>query len=124
MELRVRALPFLDRMELAYAVADLAVARAGATTIAELTVAGVPSVLVPYPHATGDHQLANAREMRRAGGATIVLDADLTPESIRDRITELIADRPRLDAMSRACLAWAKPGAASRLADVVREAAA
>ena len=66
---RAHVAPFLDRMELAYAVADLAVARAGAGTIAELAVCGIPSILVPYPHATANHQEANARELVAAGGA-------------------------------------------------------
>ncbi len=67
MDLRVHVLSFLDRMELAYAVADLAVSRAGATSIAEMTVCGIPMVLVPYPFATENHQEANARELERAG---------------------------------------------------------
>ncbi len=123
MALRVRALPFLDRMELALAVADLAIARAGASHIAELTVCGVPSVLVPYPFAAEDHQEANARELERAGAAVVVPNVELTPALLRDKIAELGGDRERLATMSRAALAWAKPDAADRLAVVVEEAA-
>ena len=72
MELIVRTVPFLERMELALAVADLAVARAGASTIHELAACAIPSILVPYPHATEDHQSANARELERAGAAEVV----------------------------------------------------
>ena len=66
---RADVLPFLERMELAYAVADLAVTRAGASNIAEMTVCGVPMLLIPYPFATENHQEANARELERAGAA-------------------------------------------------------
>ena len=78
---RVMVIPFLDRMELGYAAADLVVSRAGATTIAELAVCGLPSVLVPYPHATENHQAANARELARVGAAVVVADAELTPST-------------------------------------------
>ncbi len=124
MALRIRVLPFLERMELALATADLAVARAGATSIAELMICGVPSVLVPYPHATENHQEANAREVERAGAAVVVLNDALTPGVMRDRILELVEGADRRQAMARAASAWAKPDAAERLAAVVMEAAA
>jgi UDP-N-acetylglucosamine--N-acetylmuramyl-(pentapeptide) pyrophosphoryl-undecaprenol N-acetylglucosamine transferase len=119
----VRALEFLDRMELVYAVADVAVARAGAGSIAEISVCGVPSLLVPYPQATGNHQEANARELERAGGAEVLLNADLTPEALVARLTALLADGPRRERMGDAARAWSKPEAASRLARLVVEAA-
>ena len=122
--LRVRALPFLDRIELAYAVADLAVARAGATSIAELTVCGVPSILVPYPHATENHQEANARELERAGAAEILLDRDLSPRLLVRRILALVDDDERRLKMAGSAVAWSKPDAAQRLASLVLEAAA
>ena len=65
-----------DDMPTVYAAADLIVCRSGASTVAELAVAGVPSVLVPLPHAPGDHQTANARAMVDAGGALLLADAD------------------------------------------------
>lgn len=73
----VRCVDFIDDMAAAYAVADVVVCRAGATSIAELTVLGKPAVLVPYPHATGDHQRHNARALEQAGGAVVVLDHEL-----------------------------------------------
>ncbi|HEY4791997.1 MAG TPA: undecaprenyldiphospho-muramoylpentapeptide beta-N-acetylglucosaminyltransferase, partial [Actinomycetes bacterium] len=76
-DLLVRIVPFVDRMDLAYAAADLALTRAGAITVAELTAAGVPAVMVPLPHATADHQAANARAVATAGGAVVVEDAAL-----------------------------------------------
>lgn len=123
MPLRVRALPFLDRMELAYAAADAVVARAGATSIAELTVCGLASILVPYPHATADHQSANARALERAGAAEVVADADLRPADLAARIARLVDDGARRTSMAGRAAAWATPGAAAELAAVVREAA-
>jgi UDP-N-acetylglucosamine--N-acetylmuramyl-(pentapeptide) pyrophosphoryl-undecaprenol N-acetylglucosamine transferase len=122
MPLRVRVLPFLDRMELAYAVADAAVARAGATSIAELAVCGLPSILIPYPHATADHQSANARALERAGAAEIVADADLRPDDLAARIARLVDDVPRRTSMAARAAAWGSPDAAAELAAVVREA--
>lgn len=123
MALRVRALPYLDRMELAYAVADLAVARAGATSIAEMSVCGIPSILIPYPHATEDHQTANARELVRAGAADLYPDADLSPEGLARRILDLMDDGTRRTEMGERASAWSTPDADERLAELVREAA-
>ena len=123
MALRVRAIPFLDRMDLACAVADLAVARAGAGHIAELTVCGIPSILVPYPHATENHQEANARELERAGAAEVLRDDALSPAGLARRILALVDDAERLRRMSERATAWGKPDAAERLAALVLEAA-
>ncbi len=115
---------FLARMELAYAIADLAVARAGAGALAELAVCGVPAVLVPYPHAAANHQEANARELVRAGAATLVLDRELSSERLVGCILDLVRDERRLDAMANAMRGWARPDAAIRLAALVAEVAA
>jgi UDP-N-acetylglucosamine--N-acetylmuramyl-(pentapeptide) pyrophosphoryl-undecaprenol N-acetylglucosamine transferase len=117
--LAVRSLPFLDRMELAYAVADLAVCRAGATTVAELTACGLPSLLIPYPYATGRHQEANARALQRAGAASLLLDQHLTPEELAERIVSLIDHRERLSAMAERARSLGRPDAADRMADLV-----
>ena len=122
MALRVRALPYLDRMELAYAVADLAVARAGATSIAEMSVCGIPSILIPYPHATEDHQTANARELVRAGAAELYPDPDLSPEGLARRILDLVDDETRRAEMGERAAAWSTPDADERLAALVEEA--
>jgi UDP-N-acetylglucosamine--N-acetylmuramyl-(pentapeptide) pyrophosphoryl-undecaprenol N-acetylglucosamine transferase len=121
MALRARVLPFLDRMELALAVADLVVARAGAGHIAELTVCGVPSILIPYPHATENHQEANARVLVDAGAAEMFLDAQLSGERLGARIVDLADDETRRERMGAAALAWARPDAAERLAGLVHE---
>ena len=121
---RIRAFGFIERMDLAYAAADLAVARAGANSVTELTVCGVPSILVPYPHATEGHQEANAREVVRAGAAEILHDASLSPEVLAARIEAALGDGERLAAMREAALGWAKPDADRRLAELVAEVAA
>ncbi len=123
MELIVRTVPFLERMGLALAVADLAVARAGANTIHELAACAIPSILVPYPHATDDHQEANARELERAGAAEVYLDRELTPEGLARRILSLVGDGERRDVMAKAGAAWAKPDADERVAGLVRAVA-
>ena len=120
---RVCALPFLDRMELAFAVADMAVSRAGATTIAEQTVCGLPALLVPYPHATENHQEANARELERAGAAGVVLDANLTAQVLVDRVHSMFGDPAGLASMAERSLSWAKPDAVDRFARLVAEVA-
>ncbi len=120
---RVTVIPFLDRMELGYASADLVVSRAGATTIAELAVCGLPSVLVPYPYATENHQAANARELARVGAAVVVADAELTPSTFARSVIELLDDPERLRSMGASARAWAKPDAADRFASLVAEAA-
>jgi UDP-N-acetylglucosamine--N-acetylmuramyl-(pentapeptide) pyrophosphoryl-undecaprenol N-acetylglucosamine transferase len=119
----VTVIPFLDRMELGYASADLVVSRAGATTIAELAVCGLPSVLVPYPYATEDHQAANARELARVGAAVVVADWELTPSTFARSVIELLDDPDRLRSMGESASAWAKPDAADRFASLVAEAA-
>jgi UDP-N-acetylglucosamine--N-acetylmuramyl-(pentapeptide) pyrophosphoryl-undecaprenol N-acetylglucosamine transferase len=117
--LLVRSLPFLDRMELAYGVADLVVSRAGATTVAEITACGLPSLLIPYPYATARHQEANARAVQRAGAASVLLDDQLSPEDLAERILSLIDHQERLQAMSARARAFGRPEAAERLAELV-----
>jgi UDP-N-acetylglucosamine--N-acetylmuramyl-(pentapeptide) pyrophosphoryl-undecaprenol N-acetylglucosamine transferase len=119
---RVVVVPFLDRMELGYAAADLVVARSGATTISEVAVCGLPSILVPYPHATEDHQDANARELVRVGAAVLVPDAELTPDVFATTVLALVGDAGRLASMAERASEWAKPDAADRFASLVVEA--
>jgi UDP-N-acetylglucosamine--N-acetylmuramyl-(pentapeptide) pyrophosphoryl-undecaprenol N-acetylglucosamine transferase len=118
----VRVLGFLERMSLAYAVADLVIARAGATTIAEVAASGVPSLLIPYPYATGRHQEANARALQRVGASKMVLDAELDGRVLAELIDGLLSDGDRLRAMGDRASAWARPDAAEALARVVLEA--
>jgi UDP-N-acetylglucosamine--N-acetylmuramyl-(pentapeptide) pyrophosphoryl-undecaprenol N-acetylglucosamine transferase len=110
-DLREYLVPF----GLALAAADLAVARAGGS-IFELAQHGIPAVLVPYPHATGDHQAANARWMRDGGAAAVVPDAELTPERVRAETDAILLDPARLAAMSEAACRLARPDAAAEVA--------
>lgn len=121
--LLVRVVPFIERMDLAYAAADLAVSRAGAITMAELTAAGVPAVMVPLPHATADHQAGNARAVEAAGGAVVIEDRLLDGERLAKVAGPLLADPQRLARMSTAMLSLARPDAAEELAALVMEAA-
>jgi UDP-N-acetylglucosamine--N-acetylmuramyl-(pentapeptide) pyrophosphoryl-undecaprenol N-acetylglucosamine transferase len=120
--LLIRVVPFIDRMDLAYAAADLALTRAGAITMAELTATGTPAVMVPLPHAVADHQAANARVLAAAGGAVMVDDAALDGASLVGAVAPLLADPERLAAMSAAMRRQAHPAAAEELAALVVEA--
>jgi UDP-N-acetylglucosamine--N-acetylmuramyl-(pentapeptide) pyrophosphoryl-undecaprenol N-acetylglucosamine transferase len=110
-----------EEMPWAMAAADLAVMRAGASTLGELTVAGLPAILVPYPYA-GGHQRANARYLADLGGAVILEDEQLP--HLFERVRELLDDRPRLESMADALRGAARPQAAKEIARLVLEAAA
>jgi UDP-N-acetylglucosamine--N-acetylmuramyl-(pentapeptide) pyrophosphoryl-undecaprenol N-acetylglucosamine transferase len=122
---RIKVVPYLFRMDAALAWADLAVCRAGAMTLAELEAMGRPAILVPFPHATDDHQLANARDCEAAGSALVLLDAECDAGSLVRLVDELAADRPRLGRMAAAAAARGRPGAAHEIAaDLLRLAGA
>jgi len=104
------------------AASDLVLARSGGS-IFEVTAAGRPAILVPYPHATADHQRANAAWMERAGAAEVVSDAELSAELLARRVGDLLADPDRLGAMAGASAAIAMPDATKRIADEVLAAA-
>jgi UDP-N-acetylglucosamine--N-acetylmuramyl-(pentapeptide) pyrophosphoryl-undecaprenol N-acetylglucosamine transferase len=112
---------YLERMDHAYAAADLALCRAGAGTVAELAVVGLPAVLVPYPYAPDDHQTVNAKVLVDAGAAVLVRDSDATTERLAPLIEELIEHRDRLPHMAAAARAQARPRAAEALASWVLE---
>lgn len=119
----ITSVEFIERMEDAYAAADLAVTRAGAGTVAELAVQGLPAILVPYPHAPGDHQTLNAKELVDAGGALLVRDRDLMPSKVGSMIESILSDPGRLDQMCQSSLSVARPNAAQDLAAWVLELA-
>lgn len=118
-----RVVGFTDRMDLAYACADLALCRAGASTIAELATVGLPAVLVPLPFALDNDQLRNAEAVVEAGGGRLLLNADLNPETVVALVEELLAEPGLLPAMSEGMRRLARPDAAERLADLVLEVA-
>ncbi len=119
---RLRLLPYLDRMDLAYAAADLVLCRAGAITCSELAVTGKPSVLVPSPNVTADHQTKNARALSDEGAAILLPENDLNImfESV---ILGLMSDPGRRAQMREAALRIARPDAARTIAEYVVELA-
>jgi UDP-N-acetylglucosamine--N-acetylmuramyl-(pentapeptide) pyrophosphoryl-undecaprenol N-acetylglucosamine transferase len=130
-ELAARALPsgyelreYLDEPDFADALsaADLVVARAGGSVF-EIAAHGVPAILVPYPHATGDHQTANARWMAEAGAAVVVADDELDGRRLAHEVAELLSDRSALAAMASASRSLARPDAAAAVAHELLQAA-
>lgn len=121
LQLDVEVVPFLEHIEDAYAWCDLAICRAGAMTLAELAQAGVPAILVPYPFAVDDHQTKNALFYARSGGALLIAEKDLTPESLTTTLTQL--DRAKLKAMSKMMRQQAKTDAATTMATMIMEIA-
>ncbi|MDX1509947.1 MAG: undecaprenyldiphospho-muramoylpentapeptide beta-N-acetylglucosaminyltransferase [Nitriliruptorales bacterium] len=119
--LGVRCVDFIDDMAAAYAAADVVVCRAGATSIAELTVQGKPSVLVPYPHATADHQRHNAEALARVGAARMILDDELTGERIAAEVRPLLEDGETLHRMIASSRSFGRADAADAVARLLRE---
>ena len=102
---------FMDDIENALAVANLVISRAGAVSIAEITALGLPSILIPYPYATNNHQEKNARVLEESGAAIIYKDDEFNSEHIFNKIKELLNDRNKLDKMSCASSMIGKPEA-------------
>jgi UDP-N-acetylglucosamine--N-acetylmuramyl-(pentapeptide) pyrophosphoryl-undecaprenol N-acetylglucosamine transferase len=118
---RLRVEPFINDMPEALRWADLVIARAGAMTLAELTVTGLPSILVPFPHATDDHQTRNAQSLSKFGAAELLPDDMCTGESVVAMVDHLTADPTRLAAMAHDARAQARPDAAMEIAiDLMR----
>ena len=115
--------PYADRMELAYAAADLVVSRAGAGMVCELTAVGLPAVYVPLPIGNGEQRF-NAADVVAAGGGVLVDDAALTPEWVEDTLVPTITDPARLRAMAAAAASVGQRNADEALADLVQTAAA
>lgn len=113
-----RILEYCDRMELALAIADLAVSRAGAATVCELAAVGVPAVFVPYPVGNGEQAL-NARGPVAAGGAILIRDADFTPELVERELPTLLADRARIAGMAARMSSVGVRDGADRMVDLI-----
>lgn len=116
---RVEVYPFIDDMVTACAAADLIVSRAGASSTAEIAALGKPALLIPYPHATDNHQEQNARAFEAAGAATVLLDKDCTAIRLSDEIRAHLEDPVRREAMARAAKGLAKPLAAEQIAEEI-----
>ena len=110
---------FIDAMDREVADAGIIVARAGATTLAEITAAGRPAILIPLPTATDDHQRKNAEALAAAGAAEVIDQASLTGQLLADHILALAGDRERRRAMAAAAKRLARPDAAQRIVDEV-----
>ena len=108
---------FIEDMGSAYAASDLVISRAGALTLAEITACGKPSVLIPFPFATADHQRHNAEALQKKGAATVILQKDLTAEKLSDEIRSLLSDETRLKQMAERSKKMGKPEAVSLLVD-------
>ena len=124
MSYTVRVHAYLDQMDKAYAIADLAVCRAGAMTIAELTACGVPAILIPYPHAARDHQTQNARGLVDRGAAEMILDHELEAADLAAHVQALFRDEARLRRMARNARAFSRTNAAERIVHAIEALAA
>jgi len=120
-ERRVKVLSYLDDPGAAYTVADIAVARAGASVVFELAAFGVPTVFVPYPWAADNHQAENAAELVKQGGAVVIRDDRLTGDALTKQLVALLDDTSRRAEMSDAMKGWAKPDAARVAAETISE---
>ena len=116
---KIRLVDFIDEMDLAFAAADAVVSRAGATSIAELTVLGLPALLVPYPHATADHQLHNARALEAVGGGRVVEDEDLDGARMAEVVEPWLLDPEAGERTAAAARAFGRPDAARNVARVL-----
>jgi UDP-N-acetylglucosamine--N-acetylmuramyl-(pentapeptide) pyrophosphoryl-undecaprenol N-acetylglucosamine transferase len=115
--------PFFSPMQAVYPLLDLIVCRAGAMTLAEVTAWGIPSILVPYPLATADHQMLNARALEKAGAAVVIPQSELVADRLQRAVADLLGDPIRRRAMAEAARRLGRPEATARVADRVLELA-
>lgn len=111
--------PFFTDIPRRLSEAQLVISRAGASSIADISVIGRPSILIPFAAATGDHQTANARGLVDAGGAVVIAEAELSAQTLADRIADILSDPQVARTMVRNALALARPDATARLAEIV-----
>lgn len=114
---RHRILEYVDDIWLYLAAADVVVSRAGAGSLFDIAAAGKAAILIPFPFATGDHQLHNARYFTERGASELMLDADVTAEALREQVEDLLNDDERRERLAGRMGALATPGAASEVAD-------
>lgn len=117
--LTVRLVPFVREMGLAYGVADLALCRAGAMTLAELTANAVPAILVPLPEAIGDHQRLNAMPLVKAGAAVIVEEGELGAGRLAEEVTTRLSDRSTLEQMRQVSRQFGRPKAVEEITGII-----
>ncbi|MBK6909774.1 MAG: undecaprenyldiphospho-muramoylpentapeptide beta-N-acetylglucosaminyltransferase [bacterium] len=116
---RLVCAPFFDDIHVHYADADIVVCRAGAMTLSELPLYGLPAILIPFPHAAHDHQRANAAALAKIGAVRVIEDAELTGASLFQAVAKLLADSDTRHAMSDAMRSIAKPRAAHDIAQYI-----
>jgi UDP-N-acetylglucosamine--N-acetylmuramyl-(pentapeptide) pyrophosphoryl-undecaprenol N-acetylglucosamine transferase len=109
--------PFFSEMGLALAAADVAVSRAGASSLAELAARQLPAVLIPYPTAADNHQYFNARAFEQTGAARMLAQQSATPAQLAGEILDLLRDTTKRAAMRQALAAWHRPEAAAEIAE-------
>jgi UDP-N-acetylglucosamine--N-acetylmuramyl-(pentapeptide) pyrophosphoryl-undecaprenol N-acetylglucosamine transferase len=119
LEIPAELMTYILDMPEKIADAHLVIGRSGASTMAELTAAGRPAILIPFGAATDDHQTANAREMVRAGGARAIPQGEFTPETLARQIEAIVSDPQALANAAARSLSVGRPNAASDLADLV-----
>jgi UDP-N-acetylglucosamine--N-acetylmuramyl-(pentapeptide) pyrophosphoryl-undecaprenol N-acetylglucosamine transferase len=112
-------IPFIHEMADAYAVADLVVSRAGATTLAELTACGKPAILIPYPFAASDHQVSNAKKLCEMGAAQMILDDELNGKTLSEHIRYILEDPDVLEEMERVSRSLGGHDATKKVIDVM-----
>lgn len=114
---RVKLFPYFYRIAEAYKAADIVLARAGAISLAEITCFGIPALLVPYPYATNNHQEFNARVLEKDGAAKVILEADLSAETLWANLKTMLSDTKLTGEMSQASLSLGKPQAVKSIVD-------
>ena len=119
---KIKIKPYIKEMNLAYAISDLVISRAGALTLSELLVCGMPSILLPLPTATADHQTKNAKTVVQAGAAIMINQHNMDVNLLRNTILELINDKNKLSMMRKNALQLAKPNATSNIVKNILEA--
>ena len=117
-----KIVPYIHNMDEVLSRANLAITRAGAITISELCALGTPSILIPSPNVTNDHQTYNARAMEKAGAAVLLPESELSGEVLAGQIRTLLSNREALDNMEKAAHAAAITDACRRIYDWVAEA--
>lgn len=120
---RVKVFEFINDMDAAYAAADLAICRAGAMTCAEITLCGIPSILIPYPYAAENHQEANARSLEKLGAAQVIIEKDLYGPTLLKQIKQLMENSSKRSFMSLAAKKAAYPNATQEIVNSVFEMA-
>lgn len=110
---------FIRQMDLAYSAADLVVCRAGAISLSEIAFYELPAILIPFPKSSGNHQVKNAESLKKQGAAELLLDKNLNPENLKNKIMNIILDEMKSKLMSKAIKKFAKPESAKEIVEII-----